>query len=195
VSQTSGGPVMPAASSCPAPALLHCSWRHTQHGGQGDSVDISYQIFVLKAANRPSDTEGSMSVRTRGVNAIFSNAAESPALVLLQLYTGASLPASQRQLSFISSVAFVYETGLAWRGFIYADFKMHGVVYIRPWSIVKKITAKQWEHELHFHLSNKQTEDSIINDSHHCDNLTEFSSGCRCKQPKEPIPMAWRLFF
>lgn len=51
-SHTSAVLSCPLSSRCPAPALVHCSWRHSQHGGQGDSVNISYQILILKAVQR-----------------------------------------------------------------------------------------------------------------------------------------------
>ena len=91
----------PLTSRCLAPALVHCSWRHTQHGGQGDSVNISYQILILKggkAATGASDAEDSMSVRTRGFKARVCHAAEPPFRLSLHLCIGASLPASHRQL-------------------------------------------------------------------------------------------------
>lgn len=50
--QTSAPLSCPLSSRCPARALVHCSWRHTQHGGQGDSVNISYQIIILQAVTR-----------------------------------------------------------------------------------------------------------------------------------------------
>lgn len=95
----------PLSSRCPAPALVHCGWRHIQHGGQGDSVNISYQIIIFKgnktaASFALSDAEDGSSARTLGFKSSVWNAAVSspPFYLALHLYTGASLPASQRQL-------------------------------------------------------------------------------------------------
>lgn len=114
----------PLSSRCPAPALVSCGWRHIQHGGQGDSVNISYQIIIFKgnktaASFALSDAEDGSSARTLGFKSLAWNAAVSspPLLFKLCIFTQAHLSWPRRD-----SCNFFFSAACFWFWKIWWDF-------------------------------------------------------------------------
>lgn len=123
-SHTSAVSSCPLPSRCPAPALVHCSWRHSQHGGQGDSVNISNQIFILKAGKRLwrylYEGHNGQLVRADALGDVFCLKCSGIPLysLFLHVYIDASLPASHAQLWFLSPVAYVCQRHVVWSCFM-----------------------------------------------------------------------------
>lgn len=168
-------PSCPLSSRCPAPAPVLCSWRHTQHGGQGDSVNISYHILILKAVkwlwrNRCRIRRAACLGGRVGWKLLSKIAAESPFILILHLYIGASLPASQTAvISFLCCISKSETFDLkrlyvVWKGSqhppLFANagccslvpffFFFFTVVWDRScWADCEKIKAEQWQPEVY----------------------------------------------